>query len=135
MVPVRAPKVEPRNVPTPDAVISAASPEPPTPSSSRASMTSPTLTIPTAMTATVEEASSSRTPGSAAISRAPERMEASSDVLARAIGALSGIVASRTAESVKVTALIAIRMCGSKTISSAPASAGPSVSPRSSSAE
>ena len=113
VVPVRAPKVEPRNVPIPEAVISAARPEPPTPSSSRASMTSPTLTIPTAITATVEEASSSFTPGRAAISRVPERREASSDVLARAIGALSGIVASRTAEMVKVTALTAIRVCGS----------------------
>ena len=134
-MPVRAPKVEPRNVPTPEAVISAASPEPPTPSSSRASMTSPTLTMPTAITATVEEASRIRTPGSATISRAPERMDANSEPAARGAGALSGIVASSPAESVKVAALIAIRMCGSTTSSSAPASAGPSVSPRSSSAE
>ena len=101
-MPVRAPKVEPRNVPTPEAVISAASPEPPTPSSSRASSTSPTLTMPTATTATVEEASSSRTPGSATISRAPERIDAISDPAARGTGELSGIVASSPAESVNV---------------------------------
>ena len=98
-------------------------------------MTSPTLTIPTATTAAVEDASSSRTPGSATISREPARMEAISEMPVRRVGALSGSVASSPAESVNVTALIPIRMCGSTTSSSAPASAGPSVSPRSSSAE
>ena len=44
-------------------------------------------------------------------------------------------MARSPAESVNVPALIAIRMCGSTTSSSAPASAGPSVRPRSSSAE
>ena len=135
LVLVRAPKVEPTNVPTPDAAISAASPEPPTPSSSRASMTSPTLTMPTARTAPVEEASSSRTPRSATISRAPARMDSSSDPAVRRPGALSGSVARSAADTVNVAALTAIRMCGSTTTSSAPASAGPSVSPRSSSAE
>ena len=47
----------------------------------------------------------------------------------------SGIVATSAADSVKVPALIAIRMCGPTTSSSAPASAGPTVPPRSSSAE
>ena len=134
-MPVRAPKVEPTNVPTPEAVISAARPAPPTPSSSRASMTSPTLTMPTAITATVEEASSSRTPGIATISRAPARIDANSEPGGRGVGVFSWSVASRAAEIVKVAALIAIRMCGSKTSSRAPASAGPSVPPRSSSAE
>ena len=129
------PNVDPTNVPIPDAVISAASPAPPTPSSSRASTTSPTLTIPTATTATVEEVTRTRTPGMARISLTPARREANSEPASRGACALSGSVMSSPAEIVNVAALIAIRMCGSKMTSSPPASAGPSVSPRSSSAE
>ena len=98
-------------------------------------MTSPTLTMPTAITATVEEVSSSAHAGQRDDLTRARAHGAKSEPRSAASARFSGSVASRPAERANVPALIAIRMCGSNTSSNAPASAGPSVPPRSSSAE